>query len=85
MRAVLCFMAKTWKSSNTTLPRSEVSLRMVPRLSGRAISITPAVDTLLASIRGKLWPLGDDVAFIAGHGPMSTFGEERRSNPFCAD
>ena len=40
---------------------------------------------LLASIRERLWPLGDDVAFIAGHGPMSTFGIERRSNPFCSD
>ena len=40
---------------------------------------------LMASIRDRLWPLGDDVAFIAGHGPMSTFGEERRSNPFCSD
>lgn len=37
---------------------------------------------LLASIRDKLLPLGDDVAFIPGHGPMSTLGEERRSNPF---
>ena len=42
-------------------------------------------DTLIASIRGRLWPLGDDVAFIPGHGPMSTFGAERRSNPFCGD
>ncbi len=42
-------------------------------------------DTLIASIRGQLWPLGDDVAFIPGHGPMSTFGRERRSNPFCQD
>ena len=41
--------------------------------------------TLLASIREQLWPLGDDVAFIPGHGPMSTIGQERRSNPFCAD
>jgi glyoxylase-like metal-dependent hydrolase (beta-lactamase superfamily II) len=40
---------------------------------------------LIRSIRGKLWPLGDDVEFIPGHGPMSTFGEERRSNPFVAD
>lgn len=37
---------------------------------------------LIASIRGKLFPLGDDVTFIPGHGPLSTFGEERRSNPF---
>ena len=41
-------------------------------------------DTLISSIRGRLWPLGDDVEFIPGHGPMSTFGTERASNPFCA-
>ena len=41
--------------------------------------------TLLRSIREKLWPLGDDVRFIPGHGPMSTFGEERRTNPFVSD
>ena len=40
---------------------------------------------LLASIRGKLWPLGAAVRFIPGHGPMSTFGEEMRDNPFVAD
>jgi glyoxylase-like metal-dependent hydrolase (beta-lactamase superfamily II) len=37
---------------------------------------------LLTSIRTKLLPLGDDIAFICGHGPGSTFGEERASNPF---
>lgn len=42
-------------------------------------------DALINSIRLKLWPLGDDVAFISGHGPMSTFGEERLNNPFCGD
>lgn len=40
---------------------------------------------LIHSIRAKLFPLGDDYAFIPGHGPMSTFGDERRSNPFVAD
>ena len=40
---------------------------------------------LLRSIREQLWPLGDDVQFVPGHGPMSTFGEERRSNPFVSD
>jgi glyoxylase-like metal-dependent hydrolase (beta-lactamase superfamily II) len=40
---------------------------------------------LIASITGKLWPLGDDVAFVPGHGPMSTFAAERKSNPFVAD
>jgi len=38
--------------------------------------------TLIDSIQQKLWPLGGDVSFIPGHGPMSTFGEEMRSNPF---
>jgi len=42
-------------------------------------------DTLISSIHNRLWPLGDDVAFIPGHGPMSTIGAERRSNPFCGD
>jgi glyoxylase-like metal-dependent hydrolase (beta-lactamase superfamily II) len=40
---------------------------------------------LLASIRDRLWPLGDDIRFVPGHGPMSTFGRERRSNPYVAD
>ena len=40
---------------------------------------------LLAAIRDKLFPLGDDIAFICGHGPGSTFGEERRSNPFVGE
>jgi glyoxylase-like metal-dependent hydrolase (beta-lactamase superfamily II) len=40
---------------------------------------------LVDSITGRLWPLGDDVAFVPGHGPMSTFGAERQSNPFVAD
>ncbi|MEW8346428.1 MAG: MBL fold metallo-hydrolase [Candidatus Thiodiazotropha sp.] len=41
--------------------------------------------TLIHSIRNRLWPLGDEVRFIPGHGPESTFGEERRSNPFVCD
>jgi glyoxylase-like metal-dependent hydrolase (beta-lactamase superfamily II) len=40
---------------------------------------------LVSSITGKLWPLGDDVTFVPGHGPISTFGDERRSNPFVGD
>lgn len=39
-------------------------------------------DTLIASITRRLWPMGDDTVFIPGHGPESTFGAERRSNPF---
>lgn len=40
---------------------------------------------LIQSIRQKLWPLGRDVAFIPGHGPMSTFGDEREGNPYVGD
>jgi glyoxylase-like metal-dependent hydrolase (beta-lactamase superfamily II) len=40
---------------------------------------------LIHSITERLWPLGDDVAFVPGHGPPTTFGEERQSNPFVAD
>jgi glyoxylase-like metal-dependent hydrolase (beta-lactamase superfamily II) len=42
-------------------------------------------DTLIRSIREKLWPLGNDVSFIPGHGPMSTFGQERQTNGFVSD
>lgn len=42
-------------------------------------------EQLLASIRDRLWPMGDDVVFIPGHGPESSFGQERRSNPFVSD
>lgn len=40
---------------------------------------------LLAAIRERLFPLGDDITFIPGHGPLSTFGEERAHNPFVGD
>ncbi|RKP44353.1 MBL fold metallo-hydrolase [Trinickia fusca] len=40
---------------------------------------------LIRSIREKLWPLGDDITFVPGHGPTSTFGEERRTNPYVSD
>ena len=40
---------------------------------------------LIASITEKLWPLGDDMQFVPGHGPTSTFGRERQTNPFVSD
>ena len=40
---------------------------------------------LLDAITGKLWPLGDEVTFVPGHGQPSTFGRERQSNPFVSD
>lgn len=41
--------------------------------------------TLIDSIRHKLFPLGDDVSFVPGHGKTSTFGHERAENPFVGD
>lgn len=41
--------------------------------------------TLLRSIRDRLLPLGDEVRFLPGHGPMSTLGHERRTNPFLTE
>ncbi len=40
---------------------------------------------LIDSITQNLWPLGDEVTFIPGHGSPSTFGQERQMNPFVAD
>jgi hydroxyacylglutathione hydrolase len=40
---------------------------------------------LIDAITQKLWPLGDDTVFIPGHGPISSFGQERKTNPFVAD
>jgi glyoxylase-like metal-dependent hydrolase (beta-lactamase superfamily II) len=39
-------------------------------------------DTLIASITERLWPMGDATVFIPGHGPESSFGAERRHNPY---
>ena len=52
-----------------------------PHATFRAATTT----TLIRSIRDRLFTLGDDVRFVPGHGPMSTFGDERRSNPFVGD
>ncbi|MEZ9526280.1 MBL fold metallo-hydrolase [Enterovibrio norvegicus] len=41
--------------------------------------------TLISSIKDKLFPLGNDITFIPGHGPTSTFGNERKNNPYVAD
>jgi glyoxylase-like metal-dependent hydrolase (beta-lactamase superfamily II) len=42
-------------------------------------------EDLLSSIRNRLWPMGNDTVFIPGHGPESTFGQERRTNPYVHD
>jgi glyoxylase-like metal-dependent hydrolase (beta-lactamase superfamily II) len=43
------------------------------------------LDALLASIRDRIFPLGDDVRFYPGHGPSGLVGEERRTNPFAGE
>ena len=42
-------------------------------------------DHLIESVKNKLWPLGNDIEFIPGHGPMSNFHTDRLSNPFVSD
>jgi hydroxyacylglutathione hydrolase len=42
-------------------------------------------EQLINSILTKLWPLGEDITFVPGHNSPSTFGQERRTNPFVAD
>jgi len=42
-------------------------------------------EQLVSSIRERLWPFGDDTQFVPGHGQTSTFGWERKTNPYVAD
>lgn len=42
-------------------------------------------EQLIRAIRDRLFPLGDDIVFVPGHGPTSTFGYERLCNPFVSD
>ena len=53
------------------------------RSAGR---IYPAVTTatLLASIRNVLFPFGDEARVYPGHGPATTIGQERRTNPYLS-
>jgi len=43
-----------------------------------------SIDELMASMADKILPLDDDIAVLPGHGPTTTIGDERRSNPFIA-
>ncbi|MEM1106973.1 MAG: MBL fold metallo-hydrolase [Pseudomonadota bacterium] len=52
---------------------------------GRTDFPRSSAEDLIASVRDKLWPLGDAMRFIPGHGPTGTFGEERATNPFVSD
>ena len=59
--------------------------RAVPRLDRAHRLPRGNHEQLLSSIRRRLWPLGDDITFVPGHGQTSTFGWERKTNPFVAD
>ncbi len=52
---------------------------------GRTDLARGSYEALIDSIRNRLWPLGDDVQFVPGHGMMSSFGAEREDNPFVGD
>jgi glyoxylase-like metal-dependent hydrolase (beta-lactamase superfamily II) len=49
---------------------------------GRADFVYGDAEALIGGIKNRLLPLGDDIRFICGHGPGSTFGAERQNNPF---
>jgi hydroxyacylglutathione hydrolase len=42
------------------------------------------INLLITGIRKKLFPLGDEVTVLPGHGPPTMIGTERRTNPFVA-
>jgi glyoxylase-like metal-dependent hydrolase (beta-lactamase superfamily II) len=65
--------AEPFAITGDVLFRGSIGRTDLPRASHEA---------LIGSIRNKLLPLGDEVTFLCGHGPTSTIGEERRSNPF---
>lgn len=52
---------------------------------GRTDFPLSSYDDLILSIQNKLWPLGDDVLIIPGHGPMSSIGNERKHNPYVGE
>ena len=49
---------------------------------GRTDLAGGSFEVLLKSIKDKIFPLGDDTQVLPGHGPMTTIGREKRSNPF---
>jgi hydroxyacylglutathione hydrolase len=52
---------------------------------GRTDFPRATTSSCIDSITQRLWPMGDDTVFIPGHGPESTFGRERQSNPYVKD
>ncbi len=87
------FCAATLRHPNSDACVADLSGRATPTPSRQTRSYVIAEpsaprgdhETQIASIRERLWPLGDDVVFLPGHGPTSTFGDERKHNPFVGD
>ncbi|MBK6336536.1 MAG: MBL fold metallo-hydrolase [Betaproteobacteria bacterium] len=72
--------------SGATLEKILVTHGHIDHCGGAAeIALRTGVPIEGASITGRLWPYGDDIRFVPGHGPMSTFGDERRDNPYVGD
>ena len=56
------------------------------KIQAYGVNVTPAIgQALIRSITTRLWPMGDETAFVPGHGPMSTFAHERATNPLVGD
>jgi glyoxylase-like metal-dependent hydrolase (beta-lactamase superfamily II) len=71
-----CFTPDRWLHGGDVLFKGSIGRTDFPRGDHA---------TLIRSITTQLWPLGDEMKFVPGHGPMSSFGAERRSNPFVGD
>ena len=69
-----------WADENGDLgPVYGAQWRSWPSPDGKPID---QIAQVIDAIKTKLLPLGDDMGFICGHGPPSTIGEERQTNPF---
>ena len=73
--------------SNADRARALVDMGLTVTATGDAMAAADFVvmavpDALIGAIRDKLLPLGDDITFVCGHGPGSSFGAERQTNPF---
>ena len=74
-----------WCSSSTALGFALVGDVLFQGSVGRTDFPYGDTAALISAIRTKLFPLGDDIQFICGHGPGSTFGTERRTNPYAGE
>lgn len=77
-----------WLNEGDTISIGNVTLQVLHcpgHTPGHVVFFDDRAKLLISSIKDKLLPLGDDVTFIPGHGPLSTLGYERLHNPFLQD